>query len=201
MDIYKKLKPQETEGRLLNVGRAATAVVVLLGVVWIPIMEKIGGGVMYQYLQSVQSYIAPPITAVFVLGILWKRVNSKAAIVTLFSGLLLAALRIGAELYYSEAINHFKATGEHLASGLAYHFAVINFANMAIFMCLFSALVCVGVSLMTQAPNYARIQGLSFGTLSAADRKETRESFSWVDVVLSVILVLVVLSVLTYFTG
>lgn len=201
MDIYKKLKPQETERRLLNVGRAATAVVVLLGIIWIPIMEKIGGGVMYQYLQSVQSYIAPPITAVFVLGILWKRVNSKAAIVTLFSGLLLAALRIGAELYYSEAINHYKATGEHLASGLAYHFAAINFANMAIFMCLFSALVCVGVSLMTQAPDYARIQGLSFGTMTAADRKENRESFSWVDVVLSAILVLVVLTVLTYFTG
>jgi SSS family solute:Na+ symporter len=132
---------------------------------------------------------------------LWKRVNSKAAIVTLFSGLLMAALRIGAELYYSDAITHFKATGEHQASGPAYYFAAINFANMAIFMCLFSVLVCVGVSLMTQAPDYARLKGLSFGTLSAADRKETRDSFSWVDVVLSLVLVLVVLSVLTYFTG
>ena len=88
IDIYKKLKPKTPERLLVNIGKFATTIVVVLGIIWIPIMEKIGGGVLYQYLQSVQSYIAPPITAVFLLGILWKRVNSKAAIVTLFSGLV-----------------------------------------------------------------------------------------------------------------
>ena len=94
IDIYKKLKPLTEEKKLLRIGKIATSIVVILGIIWIPIMNKIGGGVLYQYLQSVQSYIAPPITAVFLLGILWKRVNSKAAIITLFSGLIIAALRI-----------------------------------------------------------------------------------------------------------
>ncbi|QLE00418.1 sodium/solute symporter [Galbibacter sp. BG1] len=201
IDIYKKLRPQETEKKLLNIGRIATAIVVVLGIIWIPIMEKIGGGVMYQYLQSVQSYIAPPITAVFVLGILWKRVNSKAAIVTLFSGLVVAALRIGAELHYTGEIGHYKATGEHIGSGLAYQFAAINFANMAIFMCLFSVIICVAVSLATQAPNYAKIQGLAFGTLSEEEKQLSKDSFNWIDVVLSVLLVAVVIAILTYFTG
>lgn len=201
IDIYKKLRPFETEKKLLNVGRIATGIVVILGIIWIPIMEKIGGGVMYQYLQSVQSYIAPPITAVFVLGILWKRVNSKAAIVTLFSGLLVAALRITAELYYAPEIEAYKESGQHAISGIFYSFASINFANMAIFMFIFSAIICVLVSLATQAPNYATIQGLAFGTLTEGQKKESRDQFNWIDVVFSALLVVVVVSVLTYFTG
>ena len=77
---------------------------VVMGIIWIPIMERIGGGVLYQYLQSVQSYIAPPVAAVFLLGITWKRVTPDAAIVTLFSGLVVAALRIISEIF-KESLN------------------------------------------------------------------------------------------------
>ena len=105
IDIYKKLKPNKSEKELINIGKFATAIIVFLGIMWIPIMEKIGGGVMYQYLQNVQSYIAPPVTAVFLLGILWKRVNSSAAITTLFAGLLLLILRLFSEIYYQPEIS------------------------------------------------------------------------------------------------
>ena len=89
VDIFKKLYPNTDEKHLVNVGRIATGVVVVLGMLWIPIMEKIGGGVLYQYLQSVQSYIAPPIATVFLLAILWKRTNAQGAIATLFFGLVI----------------------------------------------------------------------------------------------------------------
>lgn len=189
IDIYKKLKPHTEEKKLLRIGKIGTAIVVLLGIIWIPFMEKIGGGVLYQYLQSVQSYIAPPITAVFLLGILWKRVNSKAAIVTLFSGLIVAALRICAEVYQAQL------------SGPFLSFATINFAHMAILMFIFSLTLCVAVSLMTNPPDYSTIKGLSFGTLSDVDRKISRENMSNIDLVMSIMLILVVLSVLIYFTG
>ncbi len=189
IDIYKKLKPKTSEKKLLNVGRLATGLVVLLGIVWIPIMNKIGGGVLYQYLQSVQSYIAPPITAVFVLGILWKRVNSKAAIVTLFSGLFIAALRITAEI------------SKDALSGIAYSFATINFAHMAIFMFLFAIVVCITTTFVTTAPDYTTIKGLAFGTLTKVQTQETKASFTWIDVLLSVLLISVVVAVLAYFTG
>ena len=52
---------------------------------------------MYQYLQNVQAYIAPPVTTVFLLGIIWKRVNAQASIVTLFAGLFLLILRLGSK--------------------------------------------------------------------------------------------------------
>jgi len=201
MDIYKKLRPDRTEKELLKIGKIATSVIVVLGIFWIPIMQKIGGGVMYQYLQNVQSYIAPPVVAVFLLGILWKRVNAQAAITTLLAGLGLLILRLGSEIYFQQEILHFKTTGEHLSSGLLYGFAIINFAHMAIFMFIFSVGLCISVSLATDPPNYQLIRGLSFGTLTVEDRKLSKGSYTSIDVVLSVILVIIVIGVLAYFTG
>src|SRR3546814_7935096 len=79
MDIYQKIRPEASQRQLVSVGRMATAIVVLLGILWIPVMEGISG-VLYQYLQSVQSYLAPPIAAVFLLGLFSKRINSKGAL-------------------------------------------------------------------------------------------------------------------------
>ncbi|MEM9362480.1 MAG: sodium:solute symporter [Bacteroidota bacterium] len=201
IDIYKKIMPDKEEKQLLRIGKTATAVIVVLGIFWIPIMEKIGGGVMYQYLQNVQSYIAPPVTTVFLLGIIWKRVNSTAAITTLMTGLVLLVARLSAEIYYQPDIEHFRQTGEQLASGFAYTFATINFAHMAIFMFIFSLALCIGVSLATSAPDYQTIRGLSFGTLGDDDRQMAKKSYDTIDVVLSVLLVVIVIGILTYFTG
>ena len=65
VDIYQKMNKNASEKQLVKVGRLATAVVVILGILWVPVIEKLAGGTMYSYLQNVQSYIAPPITAVF----------------------------------------------------------------------------------------------------------------------------------------
>jgi SSS family solute:Na+ symporter len=196
IDIYKKIRPDKSEESLIRIGKIATAIIVVLGIIWIPIMEKIGGGVMYQYLQNVQSYIAPPVTAVFLLGIIWKRVTSDAAITTLISGLILLILRLGAEIYFQEEI-----TSGIEVSGIAFSFATINFAHMAIFMFIFSVFLCIGVSMASAVPDYARIEGLSFGTMTAKMKQDFRESFNTTDLVLSVILVAMVISILLYFTG
>jgi SSS family solute:Na+ symporter len=196
IDIYKKLKPNESENKLLNIGKIATAVIVILGIIWIPIMEKIGGGVMYQYLQNVQSYIAPPVAAVFLLGILWKRVNSKAAITTLMAGLILLILRLGSEIYFQPEIS-----SNQIVDGFMFVFATINFSHMAILMFVFSILLCIGVTLSTSEPNYNDIIGLSFGTLTEEQKDENRNSYEFSDVLLSVILVILIIGVLSYFTG
>tara|TARA_X000001036_G_scaffold2233_1_gene2009 strand:+ start:5271 stop:6923 length:1653 start_codon:yes stop_codon:yes gene_type:complete len=196
IDIYKKIRPDKSEESLIRIGKIATAIIVVLGIIWIPIMEKIGGGVMYQYLQNVQSYIAPPVTAVFLLGIIWKRVTSDAAITTLISGLILLILRLGTEIYFQDEI-----TSGIQVSGIAFAFATINFAHMAIFMFIFSVFLCVGVSMASAVPDYAKIEGLSFGTMTTKMKQEFRESFNTTDLVLSIILVGLVISILLYFTG
>ena len=196
IDIYKKIKPDMSEKSLIKIGKIATFVIVLLGIIWIPIMDKIGGGVMYQYLQNVQSYIAPPVTAVFLLGIIWRRVTSDGAIYTLLSGLILLILRLGSEIYFQEEI--LSGTG---GNGIAFTFATINFAHMAIFMFIFSVFICMCVSLMTVQPDYGKIEGLSFGTMTHQMKKEFQNSFNKTDLILSLVLVGLVISILIYFTG
>ena len=196
IDIYKKLKPNKSERELLTTGKIATAIIVVLGIVWIPIMERIGGGVMYQYLQNVQSYIAPPVTAVFLLGIIWKRVNAQAAITTLIAGLALLVLRLSSEIYFQADIS-----AGVINENLLFGFATINFAHMAIFMFLFSVALCILVSLATSPPDYKQISGLSFGTLTKEHKLENKGSYDTVDVVLSVVLVAIVIGILMYFTN
>ncbi len=196
VDIFKKMYPDTPELKLVRIGRFATGIIVVLGMLWIPIMQKIGGGVLYQYLQSVQAYIAPPITAVFLLGILWKRVNANGAIATLLFGLLMATVRIISELMFTE--NGQLVAG---ASGPFAQLAIINFAHMAIYMFLVCVLVCSVVSLASEKPSPEQIKGLTLGTLSAEQKAEARNSYSKVDVLISVLLAIIVITVLVYFRG
>ena len=194
IDIYKKIKPKKSEKYLVNIGKIATLVIVFLGIAWIPIMEKIGGGVMYQYLQNVQAYIGPPVTAVFLLGILWKRINAHASIVTLSAGLVLLVVRLSSEIYFQSEIS----------SGLAvdsvfFEFATINFSHMAIFIFVFSALLCVTVSILTDEPDYSRIKGLSFGT-TTREMISKEKSYTNYDIIFSVLLVLLVIGILVFFS-
>ena len=194
IDIYKKLKPKESEANLLRVGKLATTIIVILGILWIPIMQKIGGGVMYQYLQNVQSYIAPPVAAVFLLGIIWKRVNSKAAISTLIVGLFLLFLRLGSEIYFQTEINSNKVINNWL-----FVFATVNFSHMAILMFIFSLILCSVISLLSEVPDYNKITGLTFGTLTEKQKSGRTKTYGNIDIILSAILIVVVIIIFIKF--
>ena len=194
IDIYKKIKPEKSEKYLVNIGKIATLVIVVLGIAWIPIMEKIGGGVMYQYLQNVQAYIGPPVTAVFLLGILWKRINAQASIVTLSAGLVLLIVRLSSEIYFQSEIS-----SGIVVDNVFFEFATINFSHMAIFIFVFSALVCVTVSILTDEPDYSRIKGLSFGTITR-EMISKEKSYTNLDIIFSVLLVLLVIGILVFFS-
>ena len=194
IDIYKKIKPEKSEKYLVNIGKIATLVIVVLGIAWIPIMEKIGGGVMYQYLQNVQAYIGPPVTAVFLLGILWKRINAQASIVTLSAGLVLLIVRLSSEIYFQSEIS-----SGIVVDNVFFEFATINFSHMAIFIFVFSALLCVTVSILTDEPDYSRIKGLSFGT-TTREMISKEKSYTNFDIIFSVLLVLLVIGILVFFS-
>ena len=194
IDIYKKIKPEKSEKYLVNIGKIATLVIVVLGIAWIPIMEKIGGGVMYQYLQNVQAYIGPPVTAVFLLGILWKRINAQASIVTLSAGLVLLIVRLSSEIYFQSEIS-----SGIVVDNVFFEFATINFSHMAIFIFVFSALLCVTVSILTDEPDYSRIKGLSFGT-TTREMISNEKSYTNYDIIFSVLLVLLVIGILVFFS-
>jgi solute:Na+ symporter, SSS family len=187
MDIYKKVKPDSSEKQLVTVGRIATGVVVILGILWIPVMSGISG-VLYHYLQSVQSYLAPPIASVFLLGLFYKRINAKGAMVTLITGAVIGFLRIILELNKSSL------------SGIVYDFANLNFLYFCILLFVFSVVLLLVVSLLTDKPSEQQIQGLTYATIVAEDREKTRASWTKSDVVLSVIVLVLIVGIFMYFS-
>ncbi|GAA4399416.1 sodium:solute symporter [Nibrella viscosa] len=190
VDIYKKLRPDAPESQLVNVGRVATGFVVILGIAWIPIMQNISG-VLYEYLQSVQSYIAPPITAVFLLGIFFKRINSQGAMATLLIGLLVAAVRLVSEL----------SRNSMDPNSFFYTFGSINFLTFAAWFFLFCVILCVTVSMLTPAPTADQVRGLTFGSLSEEQKAANRATYSAVDIIGSLVVIAIVVLVMVSFTG
>ena len=190
VDIYKKLKPNTPEKKLVRTGQIATVFVVIVGVIWIPIMANISG-VLYEYLQSVQSYIAAPITAVFLLGILHKRINGTGAFVTLIVGLLLGALRIVLEIS-KESLN---------PDGFLFYLGDMNFLVFGAWFFLFSVLLAIVVSLVTQKPTKEKVLNLTFSTITAEEKVKNRNSYNRIDVIISILVVIVVIWVMLFFNG
>jgi len=187
MDIYQKMKPEAGEKELVRVGRIATGVVVILGMIWIPMMGRISS-TLYTYLQSVQSYLAPPIAAVFLLGVFFKRLNAKGAYTAMVVGFVLGLIKLTLELFKNDL------------GGFLYDFATINFLYFCIYLFLFSIVVMVVVSLLTPKPSEEQIKGLTFATTVAEDKVASRASWNSLDVILSLIIVAIIVSVFIYFS-
>ncbi len=190
IDVYQKIKPEASESHYVRVGQIATIIVVILGIIWIPVMERISG-TLYQYLQTVQSYIAPPITAVFLLGIFSKKITEKAAMATLWSGVAIGATRLILELYKDS----------FGPESILYQFADINFMHFAILMFVICVAILLVVSFMTQPQSEAQLVGLTFQTITPEQREAEKDNYGLIDVVVSVVLVAVIVWILVYFTG
>ncbi|XP_053936477.1 sodium/mannose cotransporter SLC5A10 isoform X2 [Cuculus canorus] len=149
MDIWRKLRPGAGERELLLVG----------SVVWIPILQSSSGGQLYLYIQAVTSYLAPPVTAVFILAVFWPRANEQGAFWGLMAGLALGLARMGLELAYPSPRCGVPDQRPWLLTDIHYlHFAVL--------LCAATAAVVVGGSLLTTPPPPARLKDLTWWTLS-----------------------------------
>jgi len=187
MDIYKKVRPDASEERLVYVGRVATGIVVVSGILWIPFMKFISGE-LYHYLQSVQAYLAPPIAAVFLLGIFWKRINAKGAHAALIGGFAIGILRLVAEL-----------NKKHL-SGFLHTFADINFLYFCVYLFLVCIALMISFSMFSRAPSYEKIEGLTYGTTMTEDKKASHDSWSKGDLVLSFVVLTIIALILICFS-
>ncbi|HQE74852.1 MAG TPA: sodium:solute symporter [Candidatus Hydrogenedentes bacterium] len=184
-DVYRKLRPNASEHHLVVVGQVSTVVLVVLGLAWIPFMRFISGE-LYTYLQSVQSYIAPPITAVFLLGIFWKRVNAHGALAALFTGFVLGMGRLVAELM------------RHSLTGWLHTFATIHFLHFALFLFLLCCAILVIVSLLTRPAPDSQLAGLTFATTEGVELR--KGLWSRTSLALTLILFGIVCAVWYYFS-
>ena len=194
MDFYSRLKPGVSQHQLVWTGRVATTVMVIIGLLWVPVIQGARG--LYHYLQSVQGYLAPPIFVVFFLGIFSKRLNAKGCLSALVVGFVLGIFRLAVD------------TPVKLVKGFSYtqgsFFWIVNniyFQYYSVFIFIVCVIVMVVVSWWTSAPSYERISGLTYGTVDDEHRRISRGSWDRRDVIASAVVLAVIVAAYLYFRG
>ncbi|MDX2303171.1 MAG: sodium:solute symporter [Microscillaceae bacterium] len=194
MDFYTRFNPKASEASLVYIGRVATAVMVVIGLLWIPVIQGSRG--LYDYLQSVQGYLAPPIFVVFFLGIYNKRLNAQGCLAALGVGFVMGLFRLAID------------TPVALMEGFAYEqgsfFWIINnifFQYYSLLIFLVCVAVMIGVSYATKEPDYQRISGLTFSTMTDAHKAENKASYTQADVIYSGVVLALILMAYIYFSG
>ncbi|WCJ58943.1 sodium:solute symporter [Fontisphaera persica] len=192
VDIYEKLFPGRSERHLLNVGRIATATVVVLGIIWIPVMAKVSGGGLYQYLQSVQGYLAPPITAVFFLGLFWKRINSTGATWALSCGFILGMVKLTIQAFFGK--------GKIENPAILAQIGDFNFLYATGILFAISAVIMIVASLLSPPPPEEKIRGLTYGSIHQVYGEEIRRSWDTGNKVMVAVILVAVLGMYLYFS-
>jgi SSS family solute:Na+ symporter len=192
VDIYEKLRPKASQHELVRMGRLATAIMVIIAMLWIPVVRGKTG--LYEYLQSVQGYLAPPVFVVFFFGVFWKRLNAQGCLWAMIVGFVIGLFRMGVDTLVT--------TGKIFPEG-SFLWIVnnIQFQYFSILITLISALVMVAVSYATAQPDYGAIAGLTFATATAEDRAKTRASWGAREVLASLFILGCILGAYLYFRG
>jgi SSS family solute:Na+ symporter len=192
VDIYEKLRPKASQHEIVRMGRIATAIMVIIAMLWIPIVRGKTG--LYDYLQSVQGYLAPPVFVVFFFGVFWKRLNAQGCLWAMIVGFVIGVFRMGVDTLVT--------TGTAFPEG-SFLWIVnnIQFQYFSILITIVSAVVMVLVSYATAAPDDARIAGLTFATAGAENRAKTRASWSAREVLASLFVLACIIGAYLYFTG
>jgi solute:Na+ symporter, SSS family len=182
MDVYKKLRPEASEKRLVAVGRITTAAIVALSILWIPFIRNLNNEV-YQYLQSVQAYVGAPITATFLTGILWRGATANAAFITLIVGGLIGASRFLMDILH----NALKIDLGALNAVVEY-----SFLNFSVWVFLFCVLLMMAISKASAAPDLSAVGNLTLKWKSSAAGIRT-------DAVLTAAIAIVIIGMWVHF--
>ncbi|HOX74126.1 MAG TPA: sodium:solute symporter [Bacteroidales bacterium] len=189
VDFYQKYKPQASEKELVKVGKIATMVVVVLGVLWIPVMKGLGK-VLYAYLQDVQSLLAPGIAAVFLLGIASKKTTPQAGFIGLLTGFILGMTRLAFKVFGS-GLSHDNFFYKVFLQANWLHYEIIIFFLIIIMM--------IVISMFTRKADPAAIRGLYVGSATAEEKALTRASWNNWDLLFSGLIIVVIIGFYIYF--
>jgi solute:Na+ symporter, SSS family len=191
VDFYKRLRPQSSEGHLVFVGRVATAVVILLGMAWIPFLQDLGKGQLYTYLQLVQSLLAPSIAAVFMLGIFSRGVTPHSGLVGIITGFVVGMTRLVLQ-----------ATHEMYGiewPRLVQAFVDINWLYFSFLLFVFTCALIFAVSVFTKKATPEQLAGLTYGSVSKEQDAATRASFGFWEIFHTGVVLAIIAAIYIYF--
>jgi SSS family solute:Na+ symporter len=189
MDFFQKWRPNATGKTQVFVGRVATAVIVVVGILWVLVMKSLGKN-LYEYLQSVQGYMSPAIAVLFVTGIFWKRATAPAAFWAFLVGAVAGFARLGLDLLIERPLKEGLATADMLRAQYGVLFSLqqihwLYYAEALLILCIVLVLV---ISMVTKAPDTSTVRYTYYGA-TAEEKAATRASWNHWDVVHSAIIV------------
>jgi SSS family solute:Na+ symporter len=204
VDLYAKWKSRASQHQIVRTGRIATAVMVFIALMWIPVIQ--GGRGLYNYLQAVQGYLAPPIFVVFFFGVFWKRLNAKGCLWALIVGFALGLSRMLVDTPVALGLFGYADAAKTIANGYAegsFLWIVNNiyFQYFSVLITIVSIVVMIVVSYLTREPDYEKIKSLTFATATEEDRRRTRASWDWRELLGSAIVLAFILAAYLYFRG
>jgi SSS family solute:Na+ symporter len=188
MDFYQKWRPQASGQTQVVVGRIATGVIVLVGILWIPVMKTLGKN-LYEYLQSVQGYMSPAIAVLFVMGIFWKRATAPAAFWAFLFGAFGGFFRLGLDLVIGRPLNDGLVTTSAMQAkyGLLFTIQQIHWLYYAEALLIVTILLVVIISLLTKAPAPEKVRFTAYGA-TPEEKAATRAGWNKWDVIHTVII-------------
>ena len=197
VDLYQKWRPNATERDLVRTGRIATVIMVLIAMAWIPVIKGAHG--LYNYLQAVQGYLAPPIFVVFFFGVFNKRLNALGCLWALIVGFVIGVFRLIVDTPVSLKLAGYENGYAH--GSFLWIVNNIYFQYYSVLITVISIVVLVAVSYATAAPPEEKLAGLTYATITPEQRRESRESWSTIDIVGSAVVVCAIIAAYLYFNG
>jgi SSS family solute:Na+ symporter len=197
VDLYGKWKPKASQHDLVRTGRIATAIMVLIALAWIPVIKGASG--LYNYLQAVQGYLAPPIFVVFFFGVFFKRLNAKGCLWAMVVGFVMGLFRMLVDTPVTLGLRGFE--NGYPDGSFLWIVNNIYFQYFSVLIALVSAVVMVAVSYATSEPDYVRLRSLTYGTATLEDRQRTRAGWNWHEVAASAFVLACILGAYLYFRG
>ncbi|NXU72732.1 SC5A9 protein, partial [Oreotrochilus melanogaster] len=178
IDIWQRIRRKASEQELMIVSRVFILILVVISILWIPIVQSANSGKLFDYMQSITSYLSPPITALFVLAVFCKRINEPGAFWGLMIGLALGLIRMGMEFIYSAPTCGEEDRRPAMLKDLHYlYFALI--------LCIISAIVIVLISLCTPPIPEEKLACLTWWTrhrkAAAIDLKTFKSEAAQID--------------------
>jgi SSS family solute:Na+ symporter len=197
IDFYRKLRPDASQAQLVWIGRLATTVMVIIALVWIPVIQGARG--LYEYLQGIQAYLAPPIAAVFFFGVFMKRLTAAGCLAALLTGFALGVLRLAIDTPVTLGMTGYQ--DGYTPGSWMWIVNNIYFQYYGLLIFVVSVVVLIAVSYATPAPSERQIAGLTYATVTEEQRRESRRSWTQWDVINSAVVLVLIAAAYLYFNG
>ncbi|NXH33362.1 SC5A3 protein, partial [Myiagra hebetior] len=166
LDVYKLIRKSATSRELMVVGRVFVAFMVVISIAWVPIIVEMQGGQMYLYIQEVADYLTPPVAALFLMAIFWKRCNEQGAFYGGMAGFVLGAIRLILAFFYRAPECDQPDTRPAFIKNIHYMYVAT-----ALFW--ITGAVTVVVSLLTPPPTKEQVRTTTFWALMKRNMAES----------------------------